>query len=130
MDEVDHRSVLSRPRGSGFVALGAVGYINEESGHGPWPLGLDLHHALRAVQRNDPLGTDDVGITAKLRRVRMFGLAARVELEGTDSARGPQFEVEFTHERASELNLRKGEAVWLVPSRLKVFKSNRAESAR
>jgi sulfate transport system ATP-binding protein len=75
-------------------------------------------------------GTDGIGITAKVRRVLTFGLAARVELEGTDSASGQQFEVEITHERASELDLREGEAVRLVPSRLKVFESNRAESAR
>src|SRR4030095_10522834 len=43
--------------GGRLIALGPVGHINEESGHGPWPLGLDLYHALRAVQRNDPLGS-------------------------------------------------------------------------
>jgi sulfate transport system ATP-binding protein len=62
--------------------------------------------------------------------VRAFGPAARVELEGTDSASGQQFEVELTHERASELHLREGEAVRLVPSRLKLFECDGAESAR
>jgi hypothetical protein len=43
--------------GSRLIALDGVGHINEESGHGPWPLGLDLYHSLRAAQSHDPLGS-------------------------------------------------------------------------
>ena len=71
-------------------------------------------------------GTDTVGIRANVRRVLAIGPVARVELEGIGSASSQQFEVELTHQRASELGLREGEAVRLVPSRLKVFESDRA----
>ena len=67
---------------------------------------------------------------ARVRRVLAFGVAARVELEGADAASGQPFEVELTRERARELGLREGEVVRLVPSRLKVFESDRAESTR
>lgn len=43
--------------GARLIALAGVGHINEDSGHGPWPLGLDLHESLRAAQRHDPLGS-------------------------------------------------------------------------
>lgn len=43
--------------GSRLIALEGVGHINEDSGHGPWPLGLDLCHSLRAAQGHNPLGS-------------------------------------------------------------------------
>ena len=43
--------------GSRLIALEGVGHINVDSGHGPWPLGLDLYHSLRAAQSQDPLGS-------------------------------------------------------------------------
>lgn len=33
--------------GSRFLDIGAAGHINVESGHGPWPLGLELFEQLR-----------------------------------------------------------------------------------
>ena len=75
---------------------------------------------------------DGPGASASRQRTALlsFGVAARVELEGTASASGQHFEVELTRERAHELDLRDGDAVRLVPSRLKVFESGRAESVR
>jgi hypothetical protein len=43
--------------GARLIALEGVGHINVDSGHGPWPLGLDLYHSLRATQSHDPLGS-------------------------------------------------------------------------
>ena len=39
-------SAYARNWGSDFVRLHGAGHINVESGHGPWPLGLHLLHAL------------------------------------------------------------------------------------
>ena len=47
--------------GSRLVALDGVGHINEDSGHGAWPLGLDLYHSLRAAQSHGPLGSLTAG---------------------------------------------------------------------
>ncbi|MFV5213802.1 RBBP9/YdeN family alpha/beta hydrolase [Azonexus caeni] len=35
--------------GSDFLSVGAAGHINVDSGHGPWPQGLQLFQRLRAV---------------------------------------------------------------------------------
>jgi len=37
--------------GSGFLNVGAAGHINVDSGHGPWPAGLQLFKQLCAGQR-------------------------------------------------------------------------------
>jgi predicted alpha/beta hydrolase family esterase len=43
--------------GGRLIALEGVGHINVDSGHGPWPLGLELYRSLRAAQHQDPLGS-------------------------------------------------------------------------
>lgn len=45
----DKARKLARRVGADFLDLGHVGHINTESGHGPWPLGLELLHRLQAV---------------------------------------------------------------------------------
>lgn len=42
--------------GSRFENAGAAGHINVASGHGPWPLGLQLLRALQGAHRDWPLG--------------------------------------------------------------------------
>ena len=45
--------------GSEFVTLGRAGHINAESGHGDWPMGLELLDRLRrGVKRGASNGTD------------------------------------------------------------------------
>jgi predicted alpha/beta hydrolase family esterase len=45
---IDWAGAFARAWGSSFVDLGRAGHINAESGHGPWPEGLDLLDALIA----------------------------------------------------------------------------------
>ncbi|MDQ8023042.1 MAG: alpha/beta hydrolase [Moraxellaceae bacterium] len=45
--------------GSRFVNLGAAGHINVDSGHGPWPEGLELFKQLQRTQSDVPLGSLD-----------------------------------------------------------------------
>ena len=62
---------------------------------------------------------DEVLTPALLAQV--YGVTARVELDGVNGSTGQHFEVEITRERAQELHLADGQQVRLVPSRLKVF---------
>jgi len=61
--------------GSRFVNIGAAGHINVESGHGPWPDGLEIFNLLRRSHGDFPLGPLDGGgdKPAALRRKRGDG---------------------------------------------------------
>ena len=61
------------------------------------------------------------GLGAKVVRVLSFGANSRVELDGTGSADGQHFEVELPRAEVLKLALRAGQAVRLLPSRLKLF---------
>jgi sulfate/thiosulfate transport system ATP-binding protein len=74
----------------------------------------------------DPAST--AGIAARINRVLAFGVTARVELDGINGSTGQHFEVEITRERVLELGLKDGQAVRLVPSRLKVFEREGASA--
>ncbi|MBU1365663.1 MAG: sulfate ABC transporter ATP-binding protein [Gammaproteobacteria bacterium] len=74
----------------------------------------------------DPAST--AGIAARINRVLAFGVTARVELDGSNGATGQHFEVEITRQRVLELGLQEGQAVRLVPSRLKVFEREGASA--
>ena len=74
----------------------------------------------------DPAST--AGIAARINRVLAFGVTARVELDGINGSTGQHFEVELTRERVLELGLKEGQAVRLVPSRLKVFEREGASA--
>ncbi|WP_281983450.1 sulfate/molybdate ABC transporter ATP-binding protein [Azonexus hydrophilus] len=74
----------------------------------------------------DPAST--AGIAARINRVLAFGVTARVELDGINGSSGQHFEVELTRERVSELGLKDGQAVRLVPFRLKVFEREGASA--
>lgn len=45
----DKAQALARTLGLSFLPLGAVGHVNTESGHGPWPQGLELLRRLQSV---------------------------------------------------------------------------------
>jgi len=68
------------------------------------------------------------GISARINRILAFGVTARVELDGINGSTGQHFEVEITRERVLELALHDGQAVRLVPSRLKVFERQGASA--
>ncbi len=74
----------------------------------------------------DPAST--AGIAARINRVLAFGVTARVELDGINGSTGQHFEVEITRERVLELGLKDGQAVRLIPSRLKVFEREGASA--
>ncbi len=74
-------------------------------------------HELEIV--TDPAAT--LGLSARVVRVLSFGLQSRVELDGTGSAEGQHFEVELTDTDVRRLALQPGQAVRLLPSRLKLF---------
>jgi sulfate transport system ATP-binding protein len=85
--------------------------------HGAEVLAFARPHELEIVpdaQRSD-------GVAARISRILSFGVTARIELEGSNGASGRHFEVELTREQVTELALYEGQAVRLVPSRLKVF---------
>ena len=85
--------------------------------HGAEVLAFARPHELDIVpdaQRSD-------GVAARISRILSFGVTARIELEGSNGASGRHFEVELTREQVTELALHEGQAVRLVPSRLKVF---------
>lgn len=46
---LDKARGLSRRIGASFLDLGHAGHINTESGHGPWPQGLELLNKLQAA---------------------------------------------------------------------------------
>jgi sulfate transport system ATP-binding protein len=66
-------------------------------------------------------GAAGSGVAARISRILAFGVTARVELDGVNGASGQHFEVEITRSRVLELGLAEGQAVRLVPSRLKLF---------
>ena len=74
----------------------------------------------------DPAST--AGIAARINRILAFGVTARVELDGINGSTGQHFEVEITRKRALELDLQEGQAVRLVPSRLKIFEREGASA--
>ncbi len=74
-------------------------------------------HELEIVA--DPERMD--GVAARIARIRAFGASAWVELEGTNGATGAHFEVELAQVQVAELSLQEGQAVRLLPSRLRVF---------
>lgn len=61
------------------------------------------------------------GIPARVTRILAFGVTARVELDGLNGASGQHFEVEATREQIAQLGISEGQAVRLIPSRLRVF---------
>jgi len=74
----------------------------------------------------DPAST--AGIAARINRILAFGVTARIELDGVNGATGQHFEVEITRQRVLELGVQEGQAVRLVPSRLKVFEREGASA--
>jgi sulfate transport system ATP-binding protein len=70
----------------------------------------------------------DIGVAAKISRILAFGVTARIELEGLNDASGQHFEVEMTRQQIQERGLSEGQAVRLVPSRIKVFEYMTEES--
>ena len=66
------------------------------------------------------------GAEARVSRVLAFGAATRVELVGVNGSTGQHFEVELPREHADALGLVAGQAVRLIPSRLRVFGVGRA----
>lgn len=55
--------------GARLINAGALGHINTDSGHGPWPDGLDIFAQLRQTQAHLPLGNiniDDKEIDSKI----------------------------------------------------------------
>ncbi len=68
---------LAERWGSRFVNIGAAGHINVDSGHGPWPAGLELFESLRRSQSDFPLGRlDGAAQGAETRRKRSDGRRA------------------------------------------------------
>ena len=68
------------------------------------------------------------GVAARISRILAFGVTARIELDGLNGATGQLFEVEITRDEVQRLGLEEGQAVRLVPSRLRVFERNAAAS--
>jgi len=68
------------------------------------------------------------GVAARISRILAFGVTARIELDGLNGATGQLFEVEITRDEVQRLGLEEGQAVRLVPSRLRVFERNAASS--
>ena len=64
------------------------------------------------------------GLSAKVNRVLSFGLNSRVELDGINGVAGQHFEVELSPAIVKELDLKAGQLVKLVPSKLKIFKKD------
>jgi sulfate/thiosulfate transport system ATP-binding protein len=74
-------------------------------------------HELEII--TNPASTSGIG--ARVVRVLSFGVSARVELDGTGSADGQHFEVELPQAEVQKLALSAGQAVRLLPSKLKLF---------
>ena len=68
------------------------------------------------------------GVAARISRILAFGVTARIELDGLNGSTGQLFEVEITRDEVQRLGLEEGQAVRLVPSRLRVFERNAAAS--
>ncbi len=69
------------------------------------------------------------GVAAKISRILAFGVTARVELDGLNGSTGQLFEVEITRDEVARLGLEEGQAVRLLPSRLRVFEREKAAIA-
>jgi len=91
-----------------------------ELGHGAEVIAFARPHELDVV----PDEHAGAGVAARITRILVFGVTARVELDGLNGADDQHFEVELTRERVADLNLVEGQAVRLVPSRLKIFERN------
>jgi len=98
---------------------------------------LDLAHGAEVVAFARPHELDivtdaavGVGIPAKVSRILALGVTARVELDGLNGALGQHFEVEATRERLASLALKEGQAVRLIPSRLRVFEDTAKYAAK
>jgi sulfate transport system ATP-binding protein len=74
-------------------------------------------HELEII--TDPAAT--AGLAARVVRILSFGVSSRVELDGTGSATGQHFEVELPQAEVQKLALSAGQAVRLLPSKLKLF---------
>ncbi len=109
------------------VRVGADVLAHESQGLGPGAevVAFARPHELDIVTE----ASVGAGVAAKVSRIRAFGIAARIELDGLDEASGRHFEVELTRERVAALDLCEGQTVRLVPSRLKVFEHNGAARA-
>ena len=84
----------------------------------------------RAGRPTDEASSSD-GRAALLHRDPVHGRACRVtriELDGLNGSTGQLFEVEITRDEVQRLGLEEGQAVRLVPSRLRVFERNAAAS--
>ncbi|GAA5164526.1 alpha/beta hydrolase [Viridibacterium curvum] len=69
--------------GSHLVNAGAVGHLNIDSGHGPWPDGLLLFEQLRRSQDGIPLGTLAPASAGRQRQRReALRKQARIERSG------------------------------------------------
>jgi sulfate transport system ATP-binding protein len=75
----------------------------------------------------DPQETS--GVAAKISRILAFGVTARIELDGLNGSTGQLFEVEITRDEVARLGLEEGQAVRLLPSRLRVFEREKAAIA-
>ncbi|WP_018605585.1 sulfate/molybdate ABC transporter ATP-binding protein [Uliginosibacterium gangwonense] len=69
------------------------------------------------------------GILATISRIQAFGITAKVELEREDAQQIHHHEVEIPLDRLIALQLKGGQAVRLVPSRLKVFEQTKPVAA-
>ncbi|MDR3352351.1 MAG: sulfate ABC transporter ATP-binding protein [Zoogloeaceae bacterium] len=66
--------------------------------------------------------SEGVGIAARISRILAFGAIAHIELEGVEAPlAGQHFEVELTRAEQEARGLAEGQAVRLVPSRLRIF---------
>jgi sulfate transport system ATP-binding protein len=94
----------------------AVPHDGEEFEHG-----AEVHAFARPHELDIVAASAAEGIPARVIRVLTFGISARVELEGLNGAAGQHFEAELPRERVEQLGLVAGQAVKVVPSRLKLF---------
>jgi len=120
-----------------YSFLGAVNLFHGRSAPGEVQVG---EHSLEHSSEDLPAGTEVIafarpheldietdllqpnGIRARITRIRAFGLTAHIELERSGPDDDVQHnEVELTLDRLVALQLRVGQEVRLVPSRLKVF---------
>lgn len=83
------------------------------------PHELDIELDLQSAQ----------GIRASISRIQAFGITAKIELEREQSGQIHHHEVEIPLERLITLQLKAGQEVRLVPSRIKVFEQAVSNSA-
>jgi sulfate transport system ATP-binding protein len=92
--------------------------------HGSEVFAFARPHELTIVVDSQEAG----GVAARISRILAFGVTARIELDGLNGSTGQLFEVEITRDEVQRLGLEEGQAVRLVPSRLRVFERNAAAS--